>query len=217
MGYTTNFRGEIAIEPTLNSKEIEYLQKFSKTRRMLRKNGEYFVDGTGVAGQGEDPDIIDCNTSSPEQPGLWCQWTPTEDGKYIEWDGAEKFYCSAEWMWYIIQNFLKPDPVAKTRFPKQFAFLKGHICDGEIEAQGEDNEDRWNLVVKDNEVFVEQAHWEFDRPERVVNEALAIKYCYETNKQSEKCNNCDLRFKCYTGAPEPKPKYGSWGNNSFWE
>ena len=216
MGYTTEFWGEVKIVPALNNKEIAFLQKFSETRRMSRKNGEYFIDGTGHAGQGDDPDVIDHNSPPPEQPSLWCGWTVRDDGEVIEWNGAEKFHDAERWMWYIIQNFLKPDPIAKIRFPKQFAFLKGHTCNGEIGAQGEDSDDRWNLVVKDNEVFVEQGHVVFDDPVPVANEALIIRYCYEKNKQSKKCDTCDTRFKCYTGSPEPKPRYGAWGENSFW-
>lgn len=217
MGYTTSFWGQVTIEPALNKKEADYLRKFSETRRMLREKGEYFVGGTGMAGQGRDPDIIDFNAPPTEQPGLWCQWIPTEDGKALEWNEAEKFYAAEQWMWYLIQNFLKPNPIAKIRFPKQFSFLKGHTCNGEIDAQGEESDDRWRLLVKDNEVSVERAHWEWDAPQDVVNEALLIRYCYETNKQSKKCDACDTRFKCYTGSPEPKPKYGAWGDNSFWE
>ena len=216
MGYTTSFWGQITIEPALSEKEITFLKKFSETRRMLREKGEYFIGGTGMAGQGRDPDIIDFNTPPTEQPGLWCQWIPNDEGTALEWNEAEKFYAAEQWMWYLIQNFIKPDPIAKIRFPKKFSFLKGHTCNGEIGAQGEDSDDRWNLVVKDNEVFVERAHWEFDNPEPIANEALLIKYCYETNKQSKKCDDCDTRFKCYTGSPEPKPKYGAWGNNSYW-
>jgi len=216
MGYTTDFWGQVEVKPALSKKELTYLKKFSETRRMHREKGDYFVDGGGHAGQDREDDILDYNSPPPEQPGLWCKWSPTDDGKAIEWDGAEKFYFSAEWMWYLIQNFLKPNPIAKIRFPEQFAFLKGHVCNGEIDAQGEESDDRWRLLVNDNEVSIERAHWVFDKPEPIDNEQLTIKYCYESNKQSEKCNNCDKRFKCYTGSPEPKPKYGNWGDSSFW-
>lgn len=183
---------------------------------MLREEGEYYVDAGGHAGQDSEPDIIEYNSPPPEQPGLWCQWTVEDNGTAIIWDGSEKFYSAAQWMWYIIQNFIKPNPIAKIRFPKQYAFLKGHICNGEIGAQGEDSDDRWNLVVKDNEVFTEHGHVIYDNQEPIKNEALSLKYCYEINNQGKKCDKCNERFKCYTGSPEPKPKYGNWGDNSFW-
>ena len=71
MGYTTDFTGSIAISPPLNAEEIAYLHKFNETRRMDRKNGPYFVDGTGDYGQGRDPDIRDYNKAPAGQPGLW--------------------------------------------------------------------------------------------------------------------------------------------------
>lgn len=152
MGYTTEFEGQIKINPPLNSDEINYLKKFNDTRRMMRKNGPYFVDGSGMMGQGEDKDIIEYNSPPEGQPGLWCQWTPTEDGTAIEWDGGEKFYASEEWMEYIIKHFIGSNPIAPTK-ETTLQFLKPHTLNGVIEAQGEDDEDHWFLVVEDNEVF----------------------------------------------------------------
>lgn len=151
MGYTTDFYGQITIHPPLNKEEIEYLEKFNMTRRMDRTEGPYFVDGTGMAGQGQDPDIIDFNRPDPSQPGLWCGWTVTEDT--IEWDGGENFYHSAEWMKYIIDHFLGQEPAAKDDLP----FLQGHICNGKIEAQGEDSSNKWLLTVTDNIVYIAYA------------------------------------------------------------
>lgn len=157
MGYTTDFRGSIKVEPPLSAAEVAYLNKFSGTRRMNCTQGPYYVDRGGVAGQGEgsfgmgsNPDVIDHNGPPEGQPGLWCQWVATEDGTAIEWDGGEKFYDSAEWMKYIITHFLGSDPIAKKKLP----FITGHTLDGTIEAQGEEATDRWDLHVKDNKVFV---------------------------------------------------------------
>lgn len=151
MGYTTSFSGQITIVPALDADEIAFLQKFSETRRMCRKCGPYFVGGSGDFGQGRDPDVIDYNRPDPSQPGLWCQWRPTEDGSAIEWNEAEKFYDSAEWMKYLIVHFLKPgaEAVGKVEVLKG-----GHVLNGVIEAQGEDSSDRWDLLVKDNKVTV---------------------------------------------------------------
>lgn len=149
MDYTTTFSGEIAIDPPLNPEEISYLKKFNVTRRMARENGPYYVDGSGYYGQGDDNDIEDYNRPPPGQPGLWCQWTPTDDGKSLVWDEGEKFYDSAEWMKYIIDHFLQPGCKAKDHL----GFLQGnHVCNGVIEAQGEDADDRWDLVVMGNVV-----------------------------------------------------------------
>lgn len=160
MGYTTDFSGQVKVDPPLNAEEITFLTKFNKTRRMDRTHGPYFVDGSGFHGQDHDNDIVDFNRPPKGQPGLWCQWTPTEDGTAIEWDGGEKFYESAEWMKYLIEHFLKPDALAKNQLP----FLQGHTCNGEIEAVGEDPDDRWKLVVINNRVSVADAEVTYGSP-----------------------------------------------------
>lgn len=153
MGYTSDFEGEISIEPPLNASEVAYLNKFASTRRMHRQNGPYFVDGSGDFGQGDDPDILDHNYPDPSQPGLWCQWNASDDGSYILWDGGEKFYNSEEWMRYIINHFLKPSAIARSSGAPQFKdFTFDHVCNGTIYVQGEDSSDIWQIVVSNNEV-----------------------------------------------------------------
>lgn len=148
MGYTTEFKGQIKIDPPLSNEEREYINKFSRSRRMNRTEGPYFVNGEGFMGQEDSDGVIDHNHPPSGQPSLWCQWVATECGGFIKWDGGEKFYCSEEWMGYLIDHFLRENAIAKEALP----FLQPHILSGEIEAQGEEPEDRWTLVVKDNEV-----------------------------------------------------------------
>jgi hypothetical protein len=156
MGYDTEFTGHITVSPPLNAAEIGYLRKFANTRRMNRRKGPYFVDGSGYAGQGHDADILDHNTPGEGQPGLWCKWVPTDDGTAIEWSGAEKFYDGMEWMAYLIDHFLTANATA-SRAPAHVAayftgFTFDHVLNGEIEAQGEESDDHWLLVVKVNVV-----------------------------------------------------------------
>lgn len=152
MGYTTDFEGRVEIEPALNAEEITYLNKFSDSRRMDRENGPYFVDGNGFAGQDHGPDeIYDHNKPHSSQPGLWCQWVPTDDGTALVWNGAEKFYEAAAWMQYLVDHFIGSSPVAKA----ELSFLQGHVCNGTISAQGEEPGDAWLLEVRDNQVFVQ--------------------------------------------------------------
>jgi hypothetical protein len=151
MGYTTSFNGGVRVAPPLNAAEIDYLRKFNETRRMSRLQGPYFVGGDGFKGQQPDSGIIDYNSPPKGQPSLWCQWEPTPDGASIIWDGGEKFYDAAEWMKYLITHFLQPMALAKN----ELWFLQAnHVVNGVIEAQGEDPDDRWDLVVQDNEVFI---------------------------------------------------------------
>jgi hypothetical protein len=155
MGYTTYFCGSIDIDPPLNEAEREYLRRFAGSRRMDRERGPYFVDGSGYRGQGADPDVRDHNTAAAEQPGLWCQWVPDDEGTCLEWDGGEKFYDAERWMAYLIEHFLRPGACAESVDDPQFAdFSFDHCLDGEIDASGEDPDDRWLLRVADNEVFV---------------------------------------------------------------
>jgi hypothetical protein len=147
MGYSTDFTGQIKIEPALSQEEIDFLTKFSNSRRMNCKQGPYYVDRGGFMGQDHsDPLIVDYNQHPRCQPGLWCKWEPTKDGNYIQWDEGEKFSNSVEWMQYLINHFIGEDPIAKKELP----FLNPHKLSGEIQAQGEDYNDRWVLVVSDN-------------------------------------------------------------------
>ena len=169
MGYTTDFDGSVSVTPPLNLHEVTYLRKLAGTRRMHRERGPYFVDGSGFMGQGDDEDIRDHNRQPPEQPSLWLHWQPTEDGSAIEWDGTEKFYDSEEWMAYLIETFLKPgatvqaelaNPVPGRDYPEAFRhFTFDHEVNGTIDAQGEDAEDRWRLVVTANEVTTQHARF----------------------------------------------------------
>lgn len=144
MGYTTDFKGRFNLNRVLDGELFIFLKKFAETRRMARQlppkygvEGEFYVDGKGDFGQDKDTSIIDYNNPPRTQPGLWCQWTPTEDGKGIEWDGGEKFYSYVEWLKYIIVNFLAPN---------------GYILNGSVEWSGEEQGDVGVINVTNNVV-----------------------------------------------------------------
>ncbi len=159
MGYTTDFVGSFAIDPPLQPEHRIYLGRFSGTRRMRRDahqaakrpdavrkavgldvgvEGGYFVGSTADAGQDWDsPDVLGGNTAPSGQPGLWCQWVPSEDGTAIAWNEAEKFYEYVGWLEYLILHFLAP---------------WGYTVSGEISWQGEEPPDRGIIYAKDNRV-----------------------------------------------------------------
>jgi hypothetical protein len=173
MGYTTDFDGEFTVSPPLNAEEISYLKDFSGTRRMDRENGPFFVKGEGQFGQGGGPDTIR-NHNAPDvtQPGLWCQWVPTEDGTAIVWDGNEKFYESARWIKYLIDNLFSPKAAANREAiiaadERGANFTFNHIVNGTVYAQGEDPDDKWLLLVKDNEVLTSDAVISFQEPQPI--------------------------------------------------
>ena len=163
MGYTTDFWGRVELDHPLTDEHAAYLRAFNQTRRMARREdlavlysdpireavglpvgpeGGYFVGGEGFMGQDGDNSVTSYNDPPAGQPGLWCQWVPSEDGSAIEWDQGEKFYDYVAWMKYLINHFLKP---------------WGYVANGEIQFQGEDEDDRGILVVKDNRVGVSWA------------------------------------------------------------
>ena len=142
MGYTTDFEGSFNITPVLSQKDNEFLTKFSETRRMARNvgpeygiEGEFYVDGTGWAGQDSDTTVINYNKPPSTQPGLWCQWVPTDDGSELVWDGGEKFYNYVEWLDYLIDKILAP---------------RGYTLNGECQWFGEERDDVGVIIVKNN-------------------------------------------------------------------
>lgn len=159
MGYTTQFEGELTIEPPLNRSEGEFISAFQETRRMAREKGPLFVGGTGFWGQGHDPDIYDYNKSPRDQPGLWCEWTVSERGDKLYWNGAEKFYRAEEWLIYIIDNLLAPssEHYVKGHLDEDkrlHDFTHDHVLNGRIIARGEEETDVWGLLVENNNVIM---------------------------------------------------------------
>jgi hypothetical protein len=167
MGYTTDFSGQVSVTPPLNPHEISFLTDLATTRRMDRTKGPLYAVNDGNFGQSHADDILNYNRPHADQPGLWLQWVPTEDGTAIEWDEGEKFYEAAAWMKYLVQNLLAPSARAyieahKGEDARLAHFTCDHVVNGQIEAQGEDPGDRWVLVVRDNVVSTADAIITFD-------------------------------------------------------
>lgn len=146
MGYTTEFTGSFKLNKKLDQETHTFLRKLSETRRMKRHlpekygiEGEFFVDGSGFAGQDRDPSIIDYNYPPSTQPSLWCNWTPTDDGTEIVWNGGEKFYEYIDWIKYIINKILNP---------------RGYKLTGEVEWIGEDRDDLGKIIIKKNVIKI---------------------------------------------------------------
>lgn len=158
MGYTTDFSGAFTLDRPLTPEHRAYLTKFNETRRIQRDpqlaarlpdpereavglpigpEGDFFVGGRGFMGQDGDDSVVSYNTPPNSQPGLWCKWAPNDDGTAIVWDEGEKFYEYTEWLWYLIENFLKP---------------WGYTLNGTVRWQGEDPDDRGAIRVKDNNI-----------------------------------------------------------------
>ena len=106
MGYNTDFTGELAILPALSPDQIDYIQSFADTRHMkrdvtqLEDNLNYTrvsvglpigVEGEYVTDDENPPydSITAHNQPTESQPGLWCQWTVSNDGYHLLWDEGE--------------------------------------------------------------------------------------------------------------------------------
>lgn len=162
MGYTTTFEGHFTLNKPLHPVHLAYLKRFAATRRMKRNadlaekmvddvriaaelpigaEGAYFVGSPDAHGQNKDESVVDYNQPPKGQPGLWCQWIPSDDGEQILWDGGEKFYEYESWIDYICTHFLEK---------------WGYVLNGSVEWQGENPDDKGTLIVTDNEVSVQE-------------------------------------------------------------
>jgi hypothetical protein len=147
MGYTTEFEGHFQVDRPVDDDTLKLLTGLNRTRRMSRRvdpsygvEGEFYVDGTGFAGQDRDASVIDYNRPPSTQPSLWCQWQIDEQDKQtIAWDGGEKFYNYVEWIKYIIDKVLIP---------------RGYSLSGEVHWQGENRRDIGRILIVNNQVEV---------------------------------------------------------------
>jgi hypothetical protein len=177
MGYTTEFSGQIECVPPLNEAEVAFINQFTNTRKVVRRKaqpsdglefienedtgellkGSYFTTQQAHDYYGQNTaNIVEHNNPPLSCPGLWCQWMANEEG-HLEWNGAEKFYASPQWMVYLIEHFLQEKAHCKFVAPKTFAQFQAHTLNGVIYASGEDTDDIWRLIVKDNVVYTQQA------------------------------------------------------------
>lgn len=123
MGYTTTFTGKFKIVSSLTKKEYNTLIEFIDKR--------YGGDVKPYK----------------DMPGFYCQWTPDDEGEYLQWDGGEKFYNYVEWLEYLIENYFKP-------WNKKL--------NGSVEWHGEENSDIGIIKIKNNVINAKKAKLVFD-------------------------------------------------------
>ena len=161
MGYYTDFDGGIKIKPSLTKEHKAYLYAFMTTRRMARDedevaklpdplreavglpigiDGEFYVGGVEDAEKGRYENdgnyhhsITDHNQSPGGCPSLWCHYAIEEDHLHAV-DG--KNYAFIEWLFYLNEQFFQP---------------WGYQLSGNIDWDGEDEDDRGELHVRHNE------------------------------------------------------------------
>lgn len=159
MGYTTKFDGIFTLDQPLFDSQVLYLLEFAGTRHMKRntallqnvpdlarvavglplgKDGAYFVNQKWDE-ENDWISVVDYNLPPSGQPGLWCQWIPTHDGRGIQWNGGEKFYHYIAWLQYLIVHFLEP---------------WCYLLNGSVKWIGEDPLDTGYITVENNLIVV---------------------------------------------------------------
>lgn len=161
MGYTTYFSGSLKFNKPVTEELKQFINNFASIRHMERDtekikevfpdweekcykgdlgtDGAYFIGEKAWSLQREDESIMDYNNPPKGVPGLWCQWVIGSDDE-LRWDGNEKFYMYIDWLQYLIDNFFDPE---------------GYFLNGEMEFQGEDEDDFGTIIVVDNNVDVQ--------------------------------------------------------------
>ena len=156
MGYYTNFSGKFRFSKKLNEDQVNYLNTFFNSRRMIRDvskikdlpdtirekvdlplgvEGEFFVAEDGhFFDNSINSGVLDYNTPPSTQPSLWCNFTATsKDLKLI--DG--KNYNFIEWAEYIQKNFLD---------------RWGIKLDGKVKWMGEEKYDRGIILANNGQI-----------------------------------------------------------------
>jgi hypothetical protein len=111
-------------------------------------DGMYFTGDNGEGNKGKNgivngnyPPGMDSYTDEATDlavqcPGLYCQWTPNDEGTEIAWDEGEKFYEYTEWIKFLILHFLKP---------------WGYVVNGDT-TWTDDEGDAGEIIITDNVV-----------------------------------------------------------------
>lgn len=187
MGYHTDFNGEFSCSPALSADHLAYLERFAQVRHCKRdvkvletiddplrvavglpigEEGEFFVGDTASANATEG------NGVNKHQPGVWCQWVPTEDGAEIVWDEGEKFYDYVEWIEYLVENFIKP---------------WGYKLNGAVNWNGDEPDDVGTIQVFDNEIVVTTGQVLVKSNERVKPAKIVLdSFSLDPQKREEK-------------------------------
>jgi hypothetical protein len=183
MGYTTTFTGKFALSATLTSEQKNYIQLFSKTRRVKRdvtklqemfngefgfngsygNDGEYFVKDDGCWGQNYDDSVIDGNCPPGQLDRkmfeTFDEWWAANNKHIVELKCVPELWCN--WTVDNSGNFLKWNNVEK--FYNYIPWLNylilhffepwGINLNGKVKWQGEDSSDKGTIKIIDNKVM----------------------------------------------------------------
>ena len=174
MGYDTSFEGSIDISGKMTKEFVEFINRFSSTRRMKRNNekikeiypnwkelcyhgnlgtdGEYFAPVSKNYGQDEEESIVKYNSSPDSQPGLWCQWIIRTKEKLSEdlkeYTGCITFDGGEKFYNYV--EWLE-------YLIENFFNPENLVLDGAILAVGESTDDATYIIIDKNQVITYDA------------------------------------------------------------
>lgn len=151
MAYRTDFIGHVEVRPELNAAELDYLERFTGSRRWRRPAGPYAVpDGPSEDGHASSRAW---HLPAPGQPTLWCDWVPCWDGCSLTWRGDERFAGVGTWLAYLVDHFLRPGAAASRAGDTRFAaFTFDHVLDGMVVGCRRDNKQLFAVGVHENRV-----------------------------------------------------------------
>jgi hypothetical protein len=171
MGYTTEFIGKFNIDKNMPREFVEYINRFSSTRRMKRKTdkikeiypnwpdlcfagkqlgeeGEYLAIISNNYGQDSDDSIVDYNRPPATQPGLWCQWI-IETNEDLKNNNINEFTGKLVWdggeKFYEYTDWLE-------YMIKHFFIPMNLTLNGAVLAVGENSDDATYIVINENNV-----------------------------------------------------------------
>lgn len=133
IGYNTDLTGTFDLDKPLTADQIKILKDFCEERHETTPANKY--------------------------PGYYCQWIPSDDGTYLEWDGGEKFYAYTEWLEYLIKEFLDP---------------WGYTLNGKVTWSGDDNDDLGYITVKNNAVYTTNMETYIQELEEGITKILSL-------------------------------------------
>jgi hypothetical protein len=103
-------------------------------------------------------DMREWNPDEHKRTGLmWFQWELNDNLDALQWDENEKFYDADKCMEYIIEKTTEKYPELN--------------FNGIIQAQGEEFDDRWQLIVKNNKVTRKDV--------KIVGQKITCPHCEE--------------------------------------
>lgn len=153
MGHSTDFVGHLDIAPALGEHELAYLRAFAGSRRWDRVGGPYAVPDDPLADEPDRGEVERWNRPARDQPGLWCDWVPDEDGRCLAWNGAEKTRDAVPWLRYLVAHLLGPRALAaRSGEPALEHFTFDHRLDGMVVGCRRDTREIFAVQARGNRI-----------------------------------------------------------------